>query len=156
MLKSFCYWAFFFLSTICLAQQTAVKEVQVGGLAGRPYTLNLETLKTFPVARMERDGSEWKGVLLRDLIDKAEVELPYKKARGEYYVLVSAGDGYKVIFAWNELYSGPAGNNTWLFFEKDGKPIEDTGRFVLHCTSDLVQGPRHVKWVNEILIKRDQ
>jgi hypothetical protein len=146
---------FLAVSFASVAQSSLSKEVSVEGLVGKAYKITPENARELKRVKVEIDGSFWTGVLLRDLIDKAEVELPYKKARGEYYVTVSATDGYKVIFAWNELYSGPAGNNTWLFFEKDDQPITETGLFVLHCTSDIVQGPRHVKWAHKIEVKRD-
>lgn len=96
----------------------------------------------------------FKGILLRDILDSAQVQMPRKKARGEYIIYVTASDGYTVIFAWNELYYSPAGENTWLLFEENGQPISEEGKFIILCTSDVVTGLRHVKWVENIEVKR--
>lgn len=98
----------------------------------------------------------FKGLLLKDIIIAADVTLDKanKKERGTYYVLVTASDGYKVIFTYNELMVAASGNNTFLLFEENGKPIMDDGRFVVMCTSDIITGARHVKWVKSIEVRK--
>lgn len=158
------FWPF-----IAQAQSTSyiTEQVEITGLVEKPLTIHMKNVDSFGAktvafeqkvtnasGEVKKVRENFRGVLLTDLLEKAEVKLPFKKARGEFYVLVTASDGYKVIFAWNELQFGPAGQNTWLIFEENGQPITEEGKFVLLCTSDLVRGPRHVKWVANIEVKR--
>ena len=76
------------------------------------------------------------------------------KDRGKYYILVSSSDDYQVLFAWNELYSSNTGEQVLLLYEENGKPIEEDGAFVVICTRDEITGPRHVKWVESIEVRR--
>ncbi|WP_268225743.1 molybdopterin-dependent oxidoreductase [Sinomicrobium oceani] len=149
-------------------QQHPISEkVEISGLVAHPFTLTpgdtqglrLQTIKndrnvTGMSGEIKQEIRTFKGILLRDIIDKAGVDMPHKKDRGRYIVYVIANDGYKVAFAWNELYYGPAADHTWLLLEKNGKPITKNGRFIVFCASDVVTGPRHVKWVSKIEIRR--
>lgn len=141
--------------------------VHLTGLVDRPLLIHPGNVATFPVqgvdlatdvtcadGEVKRTIRQARGILLRDLLDSAGVQLEHKKARGEYLVYVAASDDYNVIFSWNELRYGPAGEHTWLLFEEDGKPLLENGRFIIFCTSDVVTGPRHVKWVEEISVRR--
>lgn len=141
--------------------------VRLTGLVERPLTIHVGNVANYPVRTLDlsadvicADGDvkrtirQARGILLRDLLDSAGVQLAHKKARGEYLVYVAASDDYNVIFSWNELRYGPAGKHTWLLFEEDGKPLLENGRFIVICTSDLVTGPRHVKWVERIDVRR--
>lgn len=125
-----------------------------GNMAGLPVQLQKEYKVTDHEGKVHSSMKNVKGILLKDIVKKAAVHMPQKKSRGEYYVLVTATDGYKTIYAWNELMFSPTGNNTYLLFEKDGKPFVDDGPFVAVCTSGDATGPRHVKWVKEIEVRR--
>jgi len=138
--------------------------VWVNGLVDTALTITMKNIASYPVAEMksisitEPDGTvrhtipSFKGILLTDILKKAGVTMAQKKDRGKYYVAVRATDGYTVLFAWNELQYGPAGKGAWLIFEEDGKPVTDTGPFVLICTTDVATGPRHVRWVQSITV----
>lgn len=146
-------------------------KVEVKGLVGKPFTITPENIKKLNLNVYEQknvkvvcqtDGNvkknlaNFRGLLLRDIIVAADAKLEkaIKKDRGAYYILVTASDGYKVIFTYNELMVTAGGNNTFLLFEENGKPIVDDGKFVVMCTSDLVTGARHVKWVKSIEVKK--
>ena len=70
-------------------------------------------------------------------------------------IIAGASDGYKVVFSWNEIFNSPIGDGVIVFFEKDGFPLaDDEGRIALVSTKDLRTGPRHVKWLQSIEVRK--
>ncbi|NMW22318.1 MAG: molybdopterin-dependent oxidoreductase [Chlorobiaceae bacterium] len=138
------------------------QTVKVYGLVEKPFTITTASVKQLKVAEGESAAivcvsgethkilKTFKGVLLRDILDSANVLIADPHQRGEYVVLVRSIDNYNVLFSYNELYYGTTGDNTWLVFEENGKSIDKEGRFVVFSAKDKVTGPRHVKWVNGI------
>jgi DMSO/TMAO reductase YedYZ molybdopterin-dependent catalytic subunit len=147
------------------------KSVEVKGLISKPFIITAEKIKELKLKVYEvkntkvvcqTDGevkktlATFKGVLLKDIVMVAGIKIDSMKQKGAYYVLVTASDNYKVIFTYNELMLTTGGNNTYLIFEENGKPVTDDGLFVVMCTTDLMTGARHVKWVKEIEVKKDK
>ncbi|NTW11346.1 MAG: molybdopterin-dependent oxidoreductase [Chlorobiaceae bacterium] len=143
-------------------------SVTVTGLVEKPFTITPTSVKAMHTIERENSAivcgsgetrktlKTYKGVLLRDILDSAKVTMPNPHQRGEFAVLVRSTDNYNVLFSYNELYNGSAGDNTFLIFEENGKPIDKDGLFVVFCSNDKLTGLRHVKWVNNIdIIKVD-
>ncbi|NTV47113.1 MAG: molybdopterin-dependent oxidoreductase [Chlorobiales bacterium] len=144
------------------AQGQTSEQVVVKGRVQTPFTITLTSVKNLPV---KEDGNKpivcqsgqtrktlknFKGVLLRDIIDSAKVKMDKPHDRGEFFVRIGSTDNYNVLFTYNELYFGLAGDSTYLVFEENDQPITDEGYFVVFCADDKITGPRHVKWVNTI------
>ncbi|MCG3171153.1 MAG: hypothetical protein CALGDGBN_02740 [Pseudomonadales bacterium] len=96
-----------------------------------------------------------KGVLLRDILEKAVVKAPEHNDVKKMVVVAAASDGYRVVFSWSELFNSPLGEGVIVFFEKDGRPLaDDEGRIALVSGKDLRTGPRHVKWLQSIEVRK--
>jgi DMSO/TMAO reductase YedYZ molybdopterin-dependent catalytic subunit len=142
------------------------ETVTISGLVEKPLTITIPSVKLMKVEERKNgaivcDSGEtrqslktFKGVLLRDILDLAKVTITNPRERGEYAVLVRSKDSYNVLYSYDELYYGKAGDDTLLVFEENGKPVDKEGPFILFCTSDKVTGPRLVKWVNRIEISK--
>ncbi len=147
--------------------QFVTTSFAVAGAVEHKLTLGVEELRAFPpqqvgeVPMVCQSGANLgkienlKGVLLRDVLEKAVVVAPAHNDVKKMVVIASATDGYKVVFSWSEIFNSPVGEGVIVFFEKDGKPLaDDEGRIALISSRDLRTGPRHVKWLSGIEVRK--
>ena len=95
-----------------------------------------------------------KGVLLKTVL--ATTELVYEKPKelNGFYFVMTASDGYKTVFSWNEIYNTDVGDHLFLITEQDGKPIRNMKhRIALISAADLKSGRRYVKALQKIEIR---
>ncbi|MBV2235416.1 MAG: molybdopterin-dependent oxidoreductase [Sterolibacterium sp.] len=143
------------------------ESVSLSGLVKNPLKLDPAALRQFPpqqvgeVPLVCQTGADrgklenFKGVKLTDILDKAEIIAPGHNDVKKLAIIATASDGYKAVFSWNELFNSPLGEGVMVFFEKDGKPLGDEeGRIAMVSSKDSRTGPRHVKWLQDIEVKR--
>lgn len=95
------------------------------------------------------------GVLLKDILQKAEIDSESPKTLSEYYILCVASDNYKVVFSWNEIFNNPFGNSVYIITGVDGKPASTMdSRIALVSPKDQMTGRRYVKGLQKIIIER--
>ncbi len=136
-------------------------SVEIYGDVIHPMKFMMNDLKTLPMHEgaafdvVCQTGTKmsstkgYKGVLLRDVLDKAELAQDDHKDRNFYFV-AQATDDYMATFSWGELYNHEIGDSTFILFEEDGAPIGAKGEFVLITATDKKTGPRHVFWLNGV------
>lgn len=142
-------------------------SVSVSGVVENKLILRIDDLRQFPPQKVGevplicQTGANvgklenFKGVLLKDILEKAVVISKDHNDVKKTIVIASATDGYKVVFSWSEIFNTPIGEGVMVFFEKDGKPLsEDEGRIAMISSKDLRTGPRHVKWLKGIEVKK--
>ena len=96
-----------------------------------------------------------KGILLRDIIDKAVIDIPSPKLLSEIYITCIGSDGYKVVFSWNELYNTDIGKNVLVIIAADGKPAgEGKDKIAIIATADQATGRRFVKGLARVMIEQ--
>jgi hypothetical protein len=96
-----------------------------------------------------------RGIRLKNIL--ASIEYIYEKPKelNEYYMIMTASDGYKVVFSWNEIYNTVAGEHFFILTEMDGiKLPQMEQRIAFLSTGDLQSGRRYIKGLKEIDIKR--
>ena len=85
------------------------------------------------------------GVLLTDIIGRAEVLAPEHNDTKKMVIIAVADDGYKTVFSWQEIFNSPNGDGVIVALVKDGQPLyEGYGGADLFSTRDHLSGPRHV------------
>jgi hypothetical protein len=153
------------------AQPAAVADASVLRITGQVAQAAAFTAPTLlalpaasdvpPIAQTTRDGvvkgtlAGYRGIRLTDLLDKVQVESPDRNSLKRTYVLASATDGYAVVFSWSELYNTPVGAGVYVLLQKDGAPIgSDEGPLTLISGRDLFTGPRHVRNLCQIDVRR--
>ncbi len=97
----------------------------------------------------------FRGVRLIDVLDRVGIDVQGHKDARRMVVVARATDGYAVTFSWNELYNTPIGDSVLVAYEKDGKPLEPgEGQLLLISGKDIRTGPRRVRWLSAIEVRR--
>jgi hypothetical protein len=163
---------FLTLGVICAQAQEKTNGVSgstdtvfVSGLVQKPFNITPATVAKFaltavPAQSLINDKGEVRktlgassGLLLRDLIQYAGVDIPHKES-GTYLVVVTAADGLQVVFAYNELLYGPAAKGAYLLVAAGVSGMEGAGSFTVLCTTDQATTARYVKWVRSIELRK--
>ena len=96
-----------------------------------------------------------KGVLLKDILAKCDIEAGTPKELSEFYIICVASDNYKVVFSWNEIFNTKTGETVYVLTEVDGKPASSTNdRITLASSGDMATGRRFVKGLDKIIVER--
>lgn len=92
-----------------------------------------------------------RGVLLENLIRKADVIKAEDNDTKRMFIVVSADDGYKVVFSWQEIFNTPVGGGVMILIEKEGRCLcREGGRPELLSAEDYYTGARYVKRLKTI------
>jgi hypothetical protein len=95
--------------------------------------------------------SHCRGVLLENLIGMAEVIKAEHDDTKKMVVVVSAEDGYKVVFSWQEIFNTPIGGGVMILTEKNGRSLCGAdGGLELVSAEDYFTGSRYVRRLRKI------
>jgi DMSO/TMAO reductase YedYZ molybdopterin-dependent catalytic subunit len=150
------------------ASAGGVSSLSIDGLVAHKGVLTAQSLRTSALAadvdairlttqsgELKRTLTGYRGIKLMDLLDQAQIEAPDHNSLKRTYVIVRASDGYMVIFSWSELYNTEIGPGVLVLVEKDGQPLAQTeGPLTLISRKDIHTGPRHVRWLQSIELRR--
>ncbi len=96
-----------------------------------------------------------KGVLLKDILNKVEIDAEAPKVLSEYYFVCIASDNYKAVFSWNEIFNNATGKSVYILTGHDGKPASALdNRIALVSPKDEMTGRRYVKGLQKIVVER--
>jgi len=163
-MKKICY--VFLLFCLSLKAQVTT-SLTVEGAITKPLTFTFEELRSYPVHtldslvifnhKMERKSTlkSIKGVLLKELLEKAEFSVNSPKILSEFYIVCVADDGYKVVFSWNEIFNSATGDKTLVVTAINGNTtISQKEGLLLLTPTDKANGRRYVKNLSKILIQK--
>ncbi|MEO7433663.1 MAG: molybdopterin-dependent oxidoreductase [Dokdonella sp.] len=129
-------------------------SVAIGGEIATPRRLDDIALRKLP--RRAFDATEhgttahWEGVALSDLLSDAGVPLG-DALRGKnlaLYVVVSAADGYRVVYSLAELDPAMRGGDVILADRRNGQPLDaNEGPFRIVAKDDK----RPARWVRQVV-----
>ncbi|MBV8360135.1 MAG: molybdopterin-dependent oxidoreductase [Deltaproteobacteria bacterium] len=145
-------------STSSLAQQSTKNPsdviLRITGKIDHPLVVRLADLQALArkrVAVTDDRGAHvsYEGVPVVELLQRAGVPLG-KRLRGaqmKFYVVVSASDGYQVVFALPEFDPGFTDRVILLADRRDGHPLSPSeGPFRIVVPGEK----RHARWVREV------
>jgi DMSO/TMAO reductase YedYZ molybdopterin-dependent catalytic subunit len=127
----------------------------VRGEVERELRLAPDELRAIAARRGKAEQGSYSGIRLVDLLAEAGVRDDAPHALRRTYVVAIATDGYPAVFSWGELFNNPAGAGVLVATDRDGVPLRDgEGSFTLVSLTDTRTGPRHVKWLARIEVRR--
>jgi DMSO/TMAO reductase YedYZ molybdopterin-dependent catalytic subunit len=95
----------------------------------------------------------YTGCPLGELLRQAEPAEARPRDLRRSYFLVSASDGYQVVFSWAELFLTPLGDDVIVAYRRDGRPLgDDEGPLALVSGMDT-SAARHVKNLQAIELR---
>jgi DMSO/TMAO reductase YedYZ molybdopterin-dependent catalytic subunit len=140
------------------AQLSTAVVVRVSGAVSQPLALSLQDLAAMPRTKItvkEHDTmATYEGVALTEILQKAGAPLG-KQMHGKAlasYVLVTARDGYRVVFALPELDPDftDASQHIILADTADGKPLPEKQGPVRIVVPNEKKGARWIRMVESI------
>lgn len=144
----------------------ATKSIlHISGRVTSPLDLNIRQLRAMDILDMENlpmicgsgepkgQVGKIRGVLLADIINRANVLITDHNDTKKMYVVAASDDGYKAVFSWQEIFNSANGDSIIVLFEKDGKPLYgDSDEVDLLSARDHLSGPRYVKRLKYVQI----
>ncbi|PZX62925.1 molybdopterin-dependent oxidoreductase [Hydrotalea sandarakina] len=146
---------------------TPTQQFTIQGKVKQPIIITLTDLEKYPTVNIpdvvitnylgEARGklTHLKGILLKDVLQKAELIEANPKLFSTFYYVLTAADGYSVVYSWNELLNSPVGEHTFIITAKNDESLKTMNDGILVLTPiDFVTGRRHVKWLKTIEVKQ--
>ncbi|MFT3932768.1 MAG: molybdopterin-binding protein [Chitinophagaceae bacterium] len=158
-----------FVASIAKAQENTppTDKFVVEGAVKNSYSFTLDQASQYKtigvdsiviynhLMQKKRSIKNIKGVLLKEIIDKAVIDASSPKLLSEYYITCVAADNYKVVFSWNELFNTEVGNHVIVITSTDGKAAKDGDeRIAILSSSDQATGRRFLKSLTKVIVER--
>ncbi|MEN6330726.1 MAG: molybdopterin-dependent oxidoreductase [Smithella sp.] len=138
-------------------------ELFVSGLVKNSLHLRVEDLQRMEISEVRNltmlcgSGQEkgivesYRGVLLRNILDKAEIILKEHYSTNWICIALKSSEGYRVIFSWHEIYNTAVGDQAIVIFEKNGEPLDEKeGAIAFISAGDYRPGPRRMRYLQRI------
>ena len=137
----------------------------IGGEIAKSIEVNAAELKSYPHISLDSMTvyshdmkakyvmRNIKGVLLRNILAKADFIEKHPKALNALYIECIATDGYRILYSWNEIFNSETGDHAMIVTEKNGSDFTgQRDRIALITPTDKATGRRYLKWLSRIII----
>jgi DMSO/TMAO reductase YedYZ molybdopterin-dependent catalytic subunit len=164
----FFFWVAILL--FCLPGLGFGASISVSGEVKKPLSLSMEELRkmtpfhinnvTLLEEKKQANDPEklisvasYKGVLLRDLLERVGMKYTRKFEPG-VYIRVRGTDGKENVFSFGEIFYSSIGRSVLLAYERNEKPADPCGNNAELIVSTDIRAGRRIVNVKEILVKR--
>ena len=164
--------AVLFLAVSCAEKAPPRSETKLAirGEVNKPLSLTVEDLRSFPSFQLSRislleekknpsdpeklvSEAAYRGVLLRDLLERAEIKHTRKWEPG-VFVHVRGTNGKEDVFSFGEIFYSSIGRSILLATERDGKQVTAPDGIGQLIVSTDLRGGRWMTGVREIQVER--
>ena len=146
--------------------------LEVKGAVNHPLRLTVDELGAMELTevrdvtmicgsgRNEGFIQSYRGVLLTDLLKRADVIMREHDSPSNMFVTVMSSDDHGALLSYQELFNTTVGEQAIVIIEKDGQPLDDQeGRIAFISANDKRPGPRKRRYlksveVHEYLVNR--
>jgi hypothetical protein len=146
----------------------AGSTITISGEVQKVLRLSVQDLKKFKAAEVARRAEHprpqaegkpaedrYLGCLLREVLNEAGLTQSHRRDLRRSYILVTATDGYQILFSWGEVFNTELGDAIYIAYERNGAPIDDAeGGIALFSLKDTAAGPRFARGVSTIQVLR--
>lgn len=168
-MKKLCLLVFLLIAVLAKAQETVktTTAFQITGEVKNSITVQFTDLQQYPIQKIGNvkitshngeprgEFKKLKGVLLKDILQKADIQSESPKVLSEYYIVCKAADGYKNVYSWNKLFNNEVGNQVFIVTEENGQSLAKSDKnIMLISPKDFRTGRRNLKGLSNIEIKR--
>ena len=138
-------------------QVRAEATFTVAAIEKLPSQIIPDATITNHLGEKKSDAKQMKGVLIKELLKDVVFISESPKDLSELYFTFIAGDGYKVVYSWNEIYNSATGDHLFLVTEKEGEKLaEMKSRILTFTPTDFKTGRRYIKGLVKIVVSRTE
>src|SRR5262249_24195166 len=142
-------------TAVCAEPSATSTQLVVAGEVQRELRLSPDDVREIAKRRGIAEQNGYRAVRLADLLAEAGMKDDAKLALRRTYVVAIAADDYPAVFSWGGRLNTAVGRAVLVAVDRDGVPLrEGEGRFALVSLADERPGPRHVKWLTRIDVRR--
>ena len=160
--------AILFTGTFVIAQEkiNPSTTITITGKVKHDVVYSISNLDTFSQVTLEdvviknhkgevkKTIHQPKGILLKELLKKVEFGVDGPKELNKLYFVLTATDGFKAVFSFNEIYNSILGDKIIIITEADGVKLEAmSDRILFVSAGDINTGRRHIKCLEKIEVK---
>ena len=96
-----------------------------------------------------------KGILLKSILEKADIYAEKPKEYSSIYIVLTASDGYKNVYSWNELFKTDIGEHIYIVTASDGQTMDQIpGRIQVMSLGDYHSGDRNLRGLAKIEVRK--
>ena len=96
-----------------------------------------------------------KGILLKTVLEKADIHAEKPKEYSEIYIVLTASDGYKNVYSWNELFRTDIGDHIYIVMAEDGKTMDQLpDRIQVMSLGEYHSGNRNLRGLTKIEVRK--
>jgi hypothetical protein len=134
----------------------AAIALHAAGLAALPQVSLVQRQTVSSSASGASDRSvTYAGVLLRDVLAHAGFGAPTNRGARVGVIEAVATDGYRAVFSWGEVFNSGLGEQVLVISTQDSRALDAAaGPLALRSLGDLRPGPRHVRNLCALVIRR--